>query len=383
MFTLDLTGLDHRTWLLLGEADAMCRHIAGAPLRPDVAQRLHTIYLSRGIHATTSIEGNTLTEDEVLRRVQGDLELPPSRAYLGREIDNVVEGCNVIVDDVVQGRSLELTRERIEFFNGLILRDLPVGDEVVPGVVREHGVGVARYLGAPAEDCEYLLDRMCEWLNGMGVPPGHPELTFSVAVLKAVMAHLYLAWIHPFGDGNGRTARLVEFQLLVGAGIPLPAAHLLSDHYNRTREAYYAELGRTSRRGCGGGYLVEGFVHYAMQGFVDELQEQNAEIRAQQLDVTWRNYVHERFRDHATPARSRQRRLALDLPAEAVVPVSRVPEVSVRLARAYAGKTAKTVTRDINALVTLGLVTRVRGGIRADRDVISAFLPLRRESDRD
>ncbi len=38
-----------------------------------------------------------------------------------------------------------------------------------------------------------------------------------------------MAWIHPFGDGNGRTARLLEFLILARCGmVPLPAAHLLS-----------------------------------------------------------------------------------------------------------------------------------------------------------
>lgn len=55
------------------------------------------------------------------------------------------------------------------------------------------------------------------------------------AIFKAVVAHLYLAWIHPVGDGNGRTARLVEFQILLSSGVPSPAAHLLSNHYNQTR----------------------------------------------------------------------------------------------------------------------------------------------------
>ena len=44
-------------------------------------------------------------------------------------------------------------------------------------------------------------------------------------LVRAMMAHLYLAWIHTFGDGNGRTARLLEFLILARSGkVPLPAA---------------------------------------------------------------------------------------------------------------------------------------------------------------
>jgi Fic family protein len=84
------------------------------------------------------------------------------------------------------------------------------------------------------------------------------------AILKAVVAHLYLAWIHPFGDGNGRTARLVEFQILLSSGVPSPAAHLLSNHYNQTRSEYYRQLDRASKSG---GELAP-FIEYGARGFV-------------------------------------------------------------------------------------------------------------------
>jgi len=83
-------------------------------------------------------------------------------------------------------------------------------------------------------------------------------------------------WIHPFGDGNGRTARLVEFQILLQAGIPSPAAHLLSNHYKQTRTEYYRQLATASR--SGGNILP--FIEYAVGGFVDGLKEQLALIRA-------------------------------------------------------------------------------------------------------
>jgi Fic family protein len=100
-----------------------------------------------------------------------------------------------------------------------------------------------------------------------------------------VVAHLCLAWIHPFGDGNGRTARLVEFQILLGAGVPTPAAHLLSNHYNQTRTEYYRQLDRASKSG---GEIVP-FIEYAARGFVDGLREQLHKIRDQQWDVSWRS----------------------------------------------------------------------------------------------
>ena len=92
-------------------------------------------------------------------------------------------------------------------FNELILKGTQLREGVVPGKIRTESVVVGNYRAAPAEDCEYLLDRLVAWLNGPIFVSSDPEIQFALILAKAVYAHLYIAWIHPFGDGNGRTAR--------------------------------------------------------------------------------------------------------------------------------------------------------------------------------
>lgn len=373
-FVLDLSRLGHRTWLLLGEADSKCGHLAGAPLTPNVAAELHAIYLSKGIHGTTSIEGNTLTETEVRKRIEGDLPLPRSREYLGTEIDAVLKLSNELAAEVASGRAPGLTVGRIHEFNRRLLEGQPSKEDVGPGKTRTHSVtvGISSYRGAPAEDCDFLLEKMVDWLNGMQAPEDQPELRFPLAVLKAILAHLYIAWIHPFGDGNGRTARLIEFQLMIEAGAPTPAAHLLSNHYNRTREAYLVELDRTSRAE---GFPVEGFILYALQGFADELRDQIGVVRAHQKEVMWQKIVHDSYRDEDTPAKRRQRHLILDMPPGAVVARAKLHEVSARVAGEYSGSGSKTLTRDVNELLSRQLLIKSGSGYLANRQIVDAFLP--------
>ncbi len=377
-FRLNLREARPRLWLSLGEAASKCEHIAGVPLRPATAQMLHRLFLAKGALATTAIEGNTLTEKEILAHLEGKLELPPSKEYLGQEVDNIVAACNGIGERLHQGDSA-LTPERIREHNRQILEKLTLGEGVVAGELRSHSVVVGNvYRGAPAEDCKYLLGRLCEWLGGPDFQ-AEPGLELVYAILKAIMAHLYLAWIHPFGDGNGRTTRLVEYQILLAAGVPTPAAHLLSNHYNQTRAEYYRQLDRASKSGG----AVAPFIEYAVRGFVDGVREQLQLIRDQQWDVTWRSFVHERFRDEPGANAKRQRDLVLDLsPASEVVPVAKVPELSARLARYYADKSAKTLQRDLLAVETMDLVERTPAGVRAHREVILAFLPWRRTTEK-
>lgn len=358
---------------MLGECQAGCEHIAGAPLRPDTAAELHSIYLAKGAQATTAIEGNTLSEEQVRKVLDKEQDLPPSQAYLAREVQNIVELCNTVFGAGWRGEPLRLTPEAIADFNERVLHGLELDDDVVPGQVRRYSVGVARYRGAPAEDCSFLLSRLCRWLGSstFEAPSG---LKTVFAFIKAVLAHLYLAWIHPFGDGNGRTARMVEFQILVGAGVPAPTAHLLSNHYNRTRTEYYRQLEHASRSG---GEVVS-FLQYAAQGFRDGLREQLGYIRDQQLDIAWRNLVHETFRDKSGEMWDRRRRLVLDLSQhKKPVQMSDLPGISPRLAKMYASMKQTGVTRDVNALVDLKLLESSAEGCRARTDRIRAFLPDR------
>jgi Fic family protein len=197
-------------------------------------------------------------------------------------------------------------------------------------------------------------------------------------VLAAIVAHLYIAWIHPFGDGNGRTARLVEFALLVKAGIPMPAAHLLSNHYNETRSAYYRHLDLASKDLDQGIY---DFVQYAVQGLVDGLREQIARVRVQQLEVAWQNFVHEHFKS-ATAAQKRQRDvvLAMSMKNESLSS-SEIMGLTPGIATAYAAGSpqaaGRKLKRDIDTLIKANLIRKVGSRLQANKEIMAAFLPPR------
>lgn len=199
-------------------------------------------------------------------------------------------------------------------------------------------------------------------------------MSIVYAIIRAVIAHLYIAWIHPFGDGNGRTARLLEFRFLLSSGVPHPAAHLLSNHYNQTRSQYYFELKRASQSK---GDVIP-FLAYAVQGFLDGLKQQIEKIQEEQWEVAWRDYVYSKFRGKSSERRERQRNLVFALPRDhSVVPIKELPLLEPRLAKAYASKTEKTLARDVNELVRIGLVKKEgRSKVRANIEAISGFLSI-------
>jgi Fic family protein len=334
---------------------------------------METVYLAKGALGSAAIEGNSLSEAQAVAAVEGNLKLPQSQAYLQQELENVIKTIHGIEEELHRGGSFEISPKNLRDLNRLVLADLVVEDHVVPGEFRTSGITVGNvYKGAPAVDCEFLVEVLCDWLNGPDFRRNSddPARSFLNAILRAAIAHVYIAWIHPFGDGNGRTARLVEFGILAGVGIPSVAAHLLSNHYNATRSNYYRQLNLASKSG---GDLVP-FLSYAAEGFVDELQQQLNEVHESIVQATWINYVHSVFPDRTVTAR-RQRDLVLALPPERFVPRGELPTLTPPLAEAYAGKQAKTVTRDLNALANHGLIERGPKGVRARREVMLSFMP--------
>ena len=372
-FKLDLKPATWEFWNHIGEAHSKCRHLARTPLSPSMARDMEQVYLAKGARASAAIEGNSLNEEQAVAAVEGKLEVPESQEYLKQELDNVITALADIEREIHQTGSFDLSPESLCEFNRKVLDGLELEDHVVPGELRTQGIVVGTvYRGAPAQDCDYLVQTMCEWLNGSDFSRdgGDHAKDFLYAVLKAVVAHVYIAWIHPFGDGNGRTARLVEFGILAAAGVPSVAAHLLSNHYNQTRTSYYRQLEHASKSG---GDLIP-LLAYAAKGFVEQLQQQLTSVHDWILQATWTNYVHSLFTGSTATAK-RQRDLVLALPSDDFVRRASLTELTPSLAEAYATKKSKTVTRDLNSLEQMELIERTPSGIRARREIMLSFMP--------
>lgn len=357
-FELDVTELGAVHWMLLGEIRSKIEHLRNTPLKPETAQEMRVVSLARGAHSTVAIEGGTLTEDQVRQSIDGTLELPSSQQYRQQEIDNVIAAFNQIgagADE--QGEMFGLTFEGMQDTNRLILKDLPLEDWVHPGEISQKRVGVARYLGAPRDDCEYLLERLCEWINGLYFRnDDSDDWRCPLRVIAAIVAHVYFELIHPFGDGNGRGGRMVEFQVLRASGVPSVAAHLLTNHYSDTRDEYHRHLAELSKRDD---FIP--FLQYAIRGFAEQLTLHIERVHDQQWEDRWEQLIYERFGNRNSEADVRRRNLALAISREgldATVRIADLPTLTTKLAAAYARKSAMTVTRDINALVELGLIQR-------------------------
>lgn len=373
-FKVNLIGLSYPTWIQLGECLSKCEHISKIPLRPSTASEMHKVYLAKGVNATTAIEGNTLSEEQVRQIIDKKLELPPSREYLKQEVDNIISLCNELKNKICTGNNFVITKEEIKRFNKVVLQNVPSPDYVIPGAFRNVPIGVGSYKAVDPQDVDKLMDELCSWLNSdyFKIPNTHPIIG---NITKAVIAHLYLEWIHPFGDGNGRVGRLLEFAILISSGVSSPAAHLLWNHYNQTRNEYYRQLNIATQKRD-----VCDFVTYAVQGFRDGLAEQLQYIFKQVLDISWENYVYEKFKEHKRSERStkRMRTLVLEL-SRKNEPVAKelLTTLSSKVIDLYKQGSSRMLSRDLNELIRLDLIERTDKGYSAKMQKMLALLPAR------
>jgi Fic family protein len=368
-FSINMEKLSWKIWMRLGQCIAKCNQIKQSPLTPEARTRLHRIYLAKGAHATTAIEGNTLTEQDAEKIIEGRLELPKFKEYLKNEIQNIIDACNDIGYKISQGRfEQKITVKQICEYNKIVLRGVPYADEVEPGTLRKHYVSAGNYRAPDPADLTELLERFCQWMNNPSFKD-EKESDVLLSIIKAIIAHLYIAMIHPFGDGNGRTARLLEFAILLNAGLPSPAAHLLSNHYNNTRALYYNHLSKATKKRDA---IL--FVSYAIEGFLDQLDEQLKEISNQLVNVYWRNYIYDQFRTESHKKMMRRRR-------ELVLALSEQDDfVEANFLKAlmseYYENTVTTFSRDIKALVERKFIIQEHSKFSANKQLVLQWLPF-------
>ncbi len=361
----------------LGQCSAIIEAICWAPLQPEYREKLLHVSLVKGAQATTAIEGNTLTESEVEEVAKGQ-SLPPSKEYQEREVRNILDAMNSILDEVArQGKAQLVTKDLILRFHELVGKELGEHFDAIPGRFRQDNRVVGPYRCPEYQDVPGLVDQLCNWLRQeFAFHSG--QQTFSDAVIQAIVTHVYLEWIHPFGDGNGRTGRLLEFYILLRAGNPDLASHILSNFYNATRPEYYRQLDKACKERD-----LTSFIAYAVQGYRDGLRESLQMIQENQLKYAWRGLIYGRFADVPYRKRGvfkRRRNLMLNIPIHQELDVPSLAILTPELAREYASATERTLARDVAVLAEMDLIVRLPNGrVRANTPLLRAQLPARHQ----
>lgn len=344
-------GISSRTRYRLGQCDALVSAIRQIPVRPDDHRRLLDTALARGAMATTAIEGGPLDEHQIGRLMAGR-RLPVSREYQETEVMNVVRAARTLLDELEAETPPPVDPKLLLRVHRMIGEDLGERLDAEPGRFRSEGQA-APYTVPRAEDVPGLVEGVLDWLNREFPSPG-PGGDFGQAIVRALVTHVYMLWIRPFGDGNGRAARLLEAYVLAAAGNPAIAAHLLADHYNETRREYFRQLEDASRDRS-----LTSFIGYAVEGLRDGLQGLHGEVAAANFRTAWRDFVVGRLAGSGLRKKTvldRRRELMLALPLEGSFDIEEIALLDAEVAHTYGGLSRRTLRRDLLFLGETGLL---------------------------
>ncbi|MBW1616427.1 MAG: Fic family protein [Deltaproteobacteria bacterium] len=269
-----------------------------------------------------------------------------------------------------------ITPELIRKFHKIISKDLGEHIDAIPGRFREDNRIIGAYRPPEYKYIIDLIKKLCGWIKTEFHFDKNKNQDFATAVIEAIVTHVYIEWIHPFGDGNGRTGRLIEFYILLRAGFPSIVSHILSNFYNKTRTEYYRQFDEARKHKD-----LTSFIEYAVQGFRDGLKENLEIIQKSQFEIFWHNYIYEIFADIKYLKREsfkRKRDLILQLPINKKFFAEDIAMLTPLIAKKYAMVTITTLKRDLKELEELKLIKKIGKKYQANIAILKAMLPTKK-----
>jgi Fic family protein len=205
-----------------GKKKELDRH---RPLNPSVVTKLKEQFLIEWTYNSNAIEGNTLSLQETELVINRGLTIGNKSLKEHFEAINHKE-CIELIEKFVQKKE-ELSTQFIKQLHEIILKNI---DDYQAGVYRKANVRIlgAVHIPPDASKVERLMEEFLEWYYSN-------KHKISISELAAWVQYKFV-WIHPFIDGNGRTARLLMNLVLLQNGYP-PAVIL-----NLDRQKYYRVL---------------------------------------------------------------------------------------------------------------------------------------------
>ena len=183
---------------------------------------------TRNVHASTAIEGNPLTLEQV-RALEEGRELSRAGARPKREIINYFAGLRYVEKNAA--KKILRHAEILELHRILAGDVMDQGDA---GKYRMMGVRVGDYLLPPPDAVSGLMFELLEWWNT-------GAKTLSPVLSSAILHHRFES-IHPFADGNGRTGRALSLWELYRRGFDTHHIFSVDEFYWEDRPRYYREL---------------------------------------------------------------------------------------------------------------------------------------------
>ena len=214
------------------------------PITPKILASLRESAKLITTHYSTMIEGNKLNEKEIIKVVKSKSVGKIKRNINPRQRDEKeVLGYYAALEHVHQiaDKNPLLNEKIIQTIHAIVMssgnpKAKPTKYRDGQNVIRDSSSGAIVYMPPEAKDVAALMLQMTNWIN--------KELAKKDLPLPiiAAIAHYQFATIHPYYDGNGRTARLLTTLILHLSGYGLKGIYCLEEYYAKDLGSYYQAL---------------------------------------------------------------------------------------------------------------------------------------------
>ncbi len=248
--------------------------VVNAYLVPKWEVSLRRDALLRSAHASTSIEGNPLSLEEVSELAKGREVMATRRAK--QEVLNYLEVLEGIEDYLVEGAVTEETMLNLHAEVSKEVLDDPRNEgryRKVRVYVGNSVTGEVIFMPPPPSHVKGLMADLVEWLASDAAAAMNP-------VLVAGIAHYEFVRIHPFVDGNGRTARALATLVLVMREFDIKRFFALDDYYDSDRPSYYRALNEVDQDTLD----LTGWLDYFTQGVLVAISEVRTKVLKLSMD---------------------------------------------------------------------------------------------------
>jgi Fic family protein len=213
---------------LVEEITALRERILGASVGLSWIPALQKDTRTRNGHASTAIEGNPLTLEEVRALEEGRTVVSPAPRFQ-REVTNYFAGLRYVEKTALIKK---IRHEHLFELHRLLAGE--VMDQGTAGAYRTIGVRVGNHFPPHPNDVSPLMFELLEWWN--------IQATQLSPILSSAILHYRFEDINPFADGNGRTGRALALWELYRRGFDSHHIFSVDEYYWEDRPAYYAAL---------------------------------------------------------------------------------------------------------------------------------------------
>ncbi len=215
--------------------EAAKENIQLSPLTPLVLSSLRETARLYTTHYSTMIEGNRLAPEQI-KEVLYHKGHFPGREREEHEVKGYYAALTLVEHFAASAPTI--TEKMIQTIHALVIgkgatRVKPTAYRTAQNVIRDGRTKIIVYMPPEAQDVPTLMKAMVNWINSSTELPGP---------LVAAIAHYQYATIHPYYDGNGRTARLLTTFILHNRGYDLKGMYSLEEYYAQNLGSYYEAL---------------------------------------------------------------------------------------------------------------------------------------------